>query len=727
MNPLSKTTANQVADSLLNSYGQVFFSRNKVFAVILIVVSFFDMYTGIAGLAAVFTANGAALLMGMNREKIRTGAYGFNALMVGLGIGINYQPTPEFYLILVSISLLTLFITLGLEGVLGKYGLPYLSIPFLFGIWFVIIATKGYSELTVSERGVYYLNDMYAIGGMPMVRLYEWFNNLGMPETLRIYFKSLSAILFQYHLFAGLLLAVGLIYYSRIAFLMSLIGFYSAFAFYKIIGANISELNYSYIGFNYILTAIAVGGFFIVPSKRATMWVIFLTPLVAITLNGTAFVFVNFGLSVYSLPFNLIVILFLYVLKFRERHLDKLTPVLIPLYSPEKNAYGHTSYMKRFGTLPWFSVKLPFWGEWKITQSHDGEITHREEWRHAFDFEIVDDEGKTYEGEGLHAGDYYCFGKPVTASADGVIEEIENEVADNAVGDINMEKNWGNSIVIKHGDHFYSQVSHLKKGSLTIAVGQTVKQGEKIALCGNSGRSPYPHLHLQFQATPFIGSHTLSYPFSSYVVRENGNFEYNTARIPNNKQLVSNAVPDITLQHAFHLIPGATLQYIVNDEIFVWEVESDPYNNTYIQCTNTGSRAWFKSGVDVFYFTGYEGKKDTLLYYFYLAAFKVSISFYKKLELSDQYPLTIFPNRWIQGIQDFAIPFVKFLRADYLLVYDQLDDQSTNRKVVLRSLATFGVGQSIRQQYQFKMECSARGLVRFEVNTGKNVIIAEKQ
>ncbi|PJB56348.1 MAG: peptidase M23, partial [Bacteroidetes bacterium CG_4_9_14_3_um_filter_41_19] len=173
MNPLSKTTANQVADSLLNSYGQVFFSRNKVFAVILIVVSFFDMYTGIAGLAAVFTANGAALLMGMNREKIRTGAYGFNALMVGLGIGINYQPTPEFYLILVSISLLTLFITLGLEGVLGKYGLPYLSIPFLFGIWFVIIATKGYSELTVSERGVYYLNDMYAIGGMPMVRLYE--------------------------------------------------------------------------------------------------------------------------------------------------------------------------------------------------------------------------------------------------------------------------------------------------------------------------------------------------------------------------------------------------------------------------------------------------------------------------------------------------------------------------------------------------------------------------
>jgi len=201
-------------------------------------------------------------------------------------------------------------ITIGLEGVIGKYGLPYLSIPFLFGIWMVIIASKGYSALEVSERGVYNLNDMYAIGGMAMVNIYEWFNNLNIPEALRIYFKSLSAILFQYHMFAGILLAIGLVIYSRVAFLMSLIGFFAAYYFYIIIGANISELSYSYIGFNYILTAIAVGGFFIVPSRRAVAWVILLTPLVAITLSSTSVLFAHFQLSAFSLPFNIIVIYF---------------------------------------------------------------------------------------------------------------------------------------------------------------------------------------------------------------------------------------------------------------------------------------------------------------------------------------------------------------------------------------------------------------------------------
>jgi len=185
----TKFNTKHLTDSFLNSYGQVFFSKNKPFAVILLVVSFFDVYTGLAGLIAVTAANGVAYFMGLNRTKIIGGAYGFNALLVGLGIGIMYQPAAEFYLILVFISIFTLFVTVMLEGVLGKYGLPYLSVPFLLGLWVVIIATKGYSELSVSERGIYYLNDMYAIGGMPMVRLYEWFNQLNMPETLRIYFK----------------------------------------------------------------------------------------------------------------------------------------------------------------------------------------------------------------------------------------------------------------------------------------------------------------------------------------------------------------------------------------------------------------------------------------------------------------------------------------------------------------------------------------------------------
>ena len=729
---ISKQSYQNIASCVLNSYAQVFFSKNRFFAVILIIVTFFDIYTGIAGLAAVIIANLMALIMGMNRQKIISGAYGFNALMVGLGIGIYYQPGVEFYMILFFISMLTLMITISLEGVIGKYGLPYLSIPFLFGIWFVIIASKGYSALEVSERGIYNLNDMYAIGGMTMVNLYEWFNNLNIPEALRIYFKSLSAIFFQYHMFAGILIAIGLVYYSRIAFLMSLIGFFSAYYFYIIIGANISELSYSYIGFNYILSAIAIGGFFIVPSRRAVIWVILLTPLVAITLSATSTLFAHFQLSVFSLPFNLIVILFLYVLKFRERNFDKITVVTVQLDSPELHAYSNNSYMKRFGTLPLYSMKLPFWGEWKVTQAHNGEITHKDNWRHAWDFEIFDDEGKTYEGTGDYPEHYYCYNKPIVAPADGIIEAVESLIADNTIGNIDINNNWGNSIVIKHAEHFYSQVSHLKNNSPKVVVGQAVKQGEVIAFCGNSGRSPYPHLHIQFQATPMIGSNTIDYPFSSLIIIDKNKYSFENASKPTSNMLVSNLLPNSTLQDAFNFIPGAEIRFETDENInlkkeHLWVIESDIYNKTCIVCKDTGDKAWYNSIGDIFYFTYYEGNNNSLLYYFYLSSFKLAKSFYNKMEINDSYPLNIFSDKKLLILQDFAIPFYKFLKADYSLTYFKKEELINETNIILKSNANFGIGKKIVKHYDFEILIGKTGIEKFIINKKNSTIIATRK
>jgi hypothetical protein len=65
-------------------------------------------------------------------------------------------------------------------------------------------------------------------------------------------------------------------------------------------------------------------------------------------------------------------------------------------------------------------IKLPFYGEWTVTQAYDGEHTHKNEWRHALDFEIMDDEFKSYRGEGNICSDYYCYDKAVLAPADGI-------------------------------------------------------------------------------------------------------------------------------------------------------------------------------------------------------------------------------------------------------------------------------------------------------------------
>jgi urea transporter/murein DD-endopeptidase MepM/ murein hydrolase activator NlpD len=682
----------------------------------LLLVSFFDIYAGIAGLLAVIISNAFAVMIGLDKNKVREGAYGFNSLLVGLGIGIYYQPGIEFYIILFFISLLTLFFTVGLEGVLGKYGLPYLSIPFLFGIWMVIIASKGYSALTISERGIYNLNDMYAIGGMTMVRLYEWFNNLAVPESLRIYFKSLSAILFQYHMFAGILIAIGLLFYSRLAFLFSLIGFYAAFYFYRLIGADISELLYSYIGFNYILTAIAVGGFFVVPSRQSVLWILLLTPLVAMILSSTTYLFSFFGLSVFSLPFNIVVILFIYVLKFRLRNHDRPALVSVQQYSPEQHAYNYHSYLKRFGSLPVVAMKLPFWGEWKVTQAHNGEHTHKDEWRHAWDFEIADEQDRFFDGNDSNLQDYYCFGKPVNAPASGIVEEIEDGIEDNDIGDMNLDKNWGNSVVIKHEDGLYSQISHLKKFSIKVKPGQEVKDGEVIGMCGNSGRSPVPHIHMQFQKTPSIGSKTIDYPISSFISREKGSFAFKTTAKPELSQTVSNPDTNKLLKNAYHFVPGQTITFNVEDGSKTtqvkWKVNSDIYNNVFIECESTGSTAWFKILGDTFYFTYFKGNKNSLLFYFYLSSFKVVHAFYPNMTLQDDYPLNIYPGKIQLIIQDFCLPFYRFLTAKYEMVYESFNSKNT-KSIRLNSTARFGKNSTSN----FTIRIGEKGIGEIEVKT----------
>ncbi len=708
---------------IINSYGQIFFSTKYWFSFLLLMVSFFDPLAGLAGLISVATANSIAILFGYNRLSILSGLYGFNALLVGLGLGIYFNFSIALFFIIIISAILTLFLSIMMEGVLYKYALPFLSIPFLLAIWMLNLAVSDFTALGLSERGMYTLNMLYANGGSDLVNAYQWWGDLVNHNILTTYFISLGAIFFQYNVLAGIVIALGLLIFSRIAFSLSLIGYFSAYFFYLLIGSDISNVSYMYIGFNYILTAIAVGGFFIIPSKSSYFWTILLIPLVAILTISLNKVFAVFGISMYSLPFNIIVLLFIYVLKFRNKRKTDLNPVITQEFSPEKNLYSYHNYKNRLAS--WFEnipVQLPFFGEWTVSQAHNGDITHQGDWRHAWDFIIKTDDGEQYRNLGEKVEDYFCYGKAVLAVADGVVEEIIDDIEDNNIGDVNLEQNWGNTIVIRHTATLFSKLSHLQAGSYKVTKGEYVKSGQQLANCGNTGRSPFPHLHFQMQATPFIGSKTIEYPIATYFSKINNKLKLKHFSIPRQNEHLSRPIPEKLLQVAFNFVPGKTLIWKLDNtnKNRVWDVKVSALNQTYLECGKSKSRAFFTYTNHLFYFTGFTGDKTSYLFKFYLSAQKIQMSFFEEMNFSEK----IRPNDVYKGInlfvQDFIAPFYLWLKPKFLIQYSSTKSGFTKHNITLNTKIEKRNHKSILQA---KIIIGSKGIEEIVWNDNEKLIM----
>ena len=656
---------------------------------LLLIVSFFNPYAGLSGLIAVLLAIAVSYFTGLNKTSIQNGIYSYNALIIGIGMGAIYNFSYAFWLVLILVVILSVVLSQIFQIRFGKYGLPFLTLPFVLCFWMVLLVGKDFAAIDFSLRNIYWLNDAYSIGNHTLVRFILFMEKLAMPPLLSTFFRALSSLYFQNNILAGLIIAIGILIHSRIIFSLIILGFLSAYGFNTIVMAHPEGMNYYLLGGNFILVSVAIGGFFVIPSFHSYLWAIISVPVTFIIAMALGTVTGQWNLPVFSMPFCITVLALLYFFTVKsQKGRVVLTP--LQLFSPEKNLYNYLNNKERFLNGNNIRLQLPFIGEWMVSQGYDGNITHKGEWGKALDFIIVDDALKTYDKYAATPQHFYCYGKPVLAPADGFVQHIEDYIEDNEIGKINQQQNWGNSIVIKHAEGLFTKMSHLRKNSFKVKMGDYVRQGEIIASCGNSGRSPEPHLHFQVQATSYIGSKTFAYPFAHYIEKKYGKITSKEFAIPQETTLVFNAPPNKTLQAAFEFLPGYNLTVNAeNMEEGKWEVFTDAYNHSYLFCHVSKSIAYFKRNEKFFYFTAFEGDKESLLYYFYLACYKIYLSTDPAVITTDQFPLQLTKNTLTKWLQDIVSPFYIFSRLYYESSIETVSSDFLNAAIQINSKQVF--------------------------------------
>jgi hypothetical protein len=169
---------------------------------------------------------------------------------------------------------------------------------------------------------------------------------------------------------------------------------------------------------------------------------------------------------------------------------------------------------------------VPFHGlgvvgqDWVTNGGHNGGSWNA----FALDLRGLDD---NYAEEKNNAGENASevgWGREIIAPAAGTVIYARNDIPDNARPGKPPELSWytafkdpimanfGNWVMIDHGNSEYSVLAHMQQGSVVVKAGDQVAAGQVIGKLGSSGSSSGPHVHYQLQTGPQL-FHDQTVPF----------------------------------------------------------------------------------------------------------------------------------------------------------------------------------------------------------------------
>ena len=521
------------------AYSTIIFLNSPVAGLVIIAVTMLYPNIGLAGLLGAIT--GFMIKRLLQLPDYSNHIHIYNSLLVGLSLGAFYQLN---YYVVAIIILGAVFASL-VSAVLADWfwrldKLPVLSLPFVIVAGLMAIVAKNYTATS----------DFMGLAEASYILTHPAIDN---------FFSTLGVIFFTPTPLAGLILFTTLLIYSRYLGLLAIVGYITG---YNLLTSLMYEPHSGFViwtSFNFILVAIVLGGIFTIPGIVSLIFSLVAVLMTVLLVIATKNLLLVESLPVMAVSFTITTLIMIIAMK---KRMGISKPYLAPEPGlPEKNYEKARLAKYRYGDINSVPLLAPFFGKWSIYQGFNGKHTHKAPWQYALDFFILVNE-KSYGNQGEYLEDFYCFGAPVLSPVNGDVIRVYDRLPDNAPGEVDTKNNWGNFILIRLASGLVVLLAHLQQASAKVKEGDRVSPGIILAACGNSGRSPQPHLHMQIQRSADLNSQT--YPFHLCSIlhhKADDSLEYRIVMLPKEADVIEPVTADDQLSNQFHLPVGRQFNY----------------------------------------------------------------------------------------------------------------------------------------------------------------------
>lgn len=197
-------------------------------------------------------------------------------------------------------------------------------------------------------------------------------------------------------------------------------------------------------------------------------------------------------------------------------------------------------------------------GEWLAGSGPSNDSDHRRSviplegrtWdaqRFAIDFVRIGSNGNTFHDDRSRNENFWTFGQPVHAVADGEVTDVVDAYPDNTPGTTppkTIENLAGNRIIVRIAADEYVLFAHLQQHSIRVRLHQKVRRGDVLANIGNSGNSTSAHLHFQLMdRNASLAAEGIPFVFDRFTFLGHGR-DFEEGRHPNEPRKLDLPVDD---------------------------------------------------------------------------------------------------------------------------------------------------------------------------------------